>query len=318
MKADLHVHTYYSGYSTLPGLSRVLRESYNPPELAYRLAKARGMDLVAITDHDSIGGGLALRDADGGREDVIVGCEVTAHFPHNDPRVCVHLNVLDITELQFARIDRLRHDVRDLMPYLREEGIFTSLNHVACGINGPITGAHIAALMPWLDALEVRNGSRLPIQNRTASSLATAHGKAELGGSDAHTPYAIGRTWTEAPNARSREEFLQNLRVGRVVVGGQHGGWYRMAHDIVRAATGFYADRFRMLIERPLDWRRHAFAWVGLAGMPVVALPLLLSVYHFIQEERFNETLLFDLVAHPSAAWMQDARLLEARLTEAA
>ena len=318
MKADLHVHTRYSGYSTLPGLSRVLRESYNTPELVHRLAKARGMDLVAITDHDAIGGALALREGGGGRDDVIVGCEVTAHFPNERPPVRVHLNVLDITPSQFARIDRLRHDIRDLMPYLRAEGIFTSLNHVACGINGPITGTHVAALMPWVDALEVRNGSRLPIQNRTASGLARAHGKAELGGSDAHTAYAIGRTWTEAPAATSRAGFFRELRAGRVMAGGEHGGWCRMAHDILRAAAGFYTDRFRLLIDQPLDWRRHAFAWVGLAAMPVVAIPLVLSVVHFMQEERFNQKLLFDLVAHPSAAWLQDARLKEMPLSEAA
>ena len=35
-------------------LSLIMRESYNRPEQVYRLAKARGMDLVAITDHDCI------------------------------------------------------------------------------------------------------------------------------------------------------------------------------------------------------------------------------------------------------------------------
>ena len=294
MKADLHVHTRYSGYSTLPGLSRVLRESYNTPELVYRLAKARGMDLVAITDHDAIGGALALGD----REDVIVGCEVTAGFP--DEPFCVHLNVLDITETQHDEIQRRRRDVRDLMPYLRAERIFTSLNHVASGINGPITGSHVAALMPWVDALEIRNGSRLPSQNRTATGLAAANGKVELAGSDAHTPYAIGRTWVDAPAATTRAGFMRELRAGRVRVGGEHGGYYRMAHDIVRAAAGFYSERFHLVLERPLSWQRQAFWWCGLAAMPVVAIPLVLTIAHFVQEARFNQGLLFDLVALPA------------------
>ena len=296
MKADLHVHTFHSGASTLPFLKHVLRESYNTPERAYRIAKARGMDLVAITDHDQIRGALALGD----RDDVIVGCEVTAEFPGE--RLCVHLNVLDVTERQHEEIRRRRRDVRDLMPYLRTEGIFTSLNHVASGINGPLTGSHVAALMPWVDALEVRNGSRLPSQNRTAVSLATAYGKTAMAGSDAHTRCAIGRTWVTAPAATNRAEFLRELRAGRVEVGGEHGGYMRLASDIVLAAAGFYRDRLRLLAERPLSWRRHAFWWGGLLAMPVVALPLLLAIGHFVQEARFNRGLLFDLVARPPAA----------------
>ncbi len=295
MKADLHVHTRYSGYSTLPGLTRVLRESYNTPEQVYRLAKARGMDLVAITDHDAIGGALALGD----RNDVIVGCEVTAELP-GEP-FCVHLNVLDITAAQHDEIQRRRRDVRDLLPYLRAQGVFTSLNHVASGINGPITGAHVAALLPWVDAVEIRNGSRLPGQNRTAAGLATAYGKVELAGSDAHTPHAIGRTWVDAPAASTRGEFMRELRAGRVRVGGEHGGYFRLANDIVRAASGFYSDRFQMLLERPLSWHRHAFCWLGLAALPVIAVPLVLAVAHFVQEARFNRGLLFDLVAQPAA-----------------
>lgn len=54
MKLDTHVHTTHSGYSTIRPLSRVMRESYNSVEGVYRLAKARGMDLVTITDHDVI------------------------------------------------------------------------------------------------------------------------------------------------------------------------------------------------------------------------------------------------------------------------
>src|SRR5215470_1509408 len=77
MKLDSHVHTRYSGMTTIWPLHRVLRESYNTPERVYRLAKARGMDLVAITDHDTIDGALTLAHL----EDVIAGCEVTATIP---------------------------------------------------------------------------------------------------------------------------------------------------------------------------------------------------------------------------------------------
>src|SRR5260370_17577174 len=54
MRCDLHVHTRHSGMCTVPLLDRVCRESYNDPDSVYETLKHRGMDLVTITDHDSI------------------------------------------------------------------------------------------------------------------------------------------------------------------------------------------------------------------------------------------------------------------------
>src|SRR5262249_17265713 len=56
------VHTHHSGNTTIYPVSKILRESYNTPEKVYGLAKARGMDLVTVTDHDSIEGALTIAD----------------------------------------------------------------------------------------------------------------------------------------------------------------------------------------------------------------------------------------------------------------
>ena len=64
-------------------------------------------------------------------------------------------------------------------------------------------------MLPWVDGLEVINGTRLPSQNRTALCLAAASGKHTLGGGDSHTGRGIGLTWTEVPGARTRQEFLR-------------------------------------------------------------------------------------------------------------
>ena len=209
MKLDTHVHTTHSGYSTIRPLARVMRESYNSVEGVYRLAKSRGMDLVTITDHDVISGVASIAD----RPDVITGCEVTACFPEDGVRL--HLGVLGLDEPQHREIQRLRHDVSELLPYLREQRLFTSINHVASRINGSISAAHIAAVLPWVDGLEVRNGSRLASQNRTAAALSAAHRKVGVAGSDSHTGRGIGRTWIEAPAATTRAEFMRRAQVGR-------------------------------------------------------------------------------------------------------
>lgn len=292
MKLDAHVHTRHSGYTTLKPLHTLMRESYNTPAEVYRLAKARGMDLVAITDHDTITGALELAHL----PDVIVGCEVTAHFADG---VRVHLNVLDITEAQFADIDRARLDVRELMPYLRRERIFVSLNHVASRINGLVTAEHVAWLMPWLDAFEVRNGSRLRTQNDTALALAHAGRKAACGGSDSHTTRGIGLTWTEAPAATCRASFMRELRAGRVRPGGQHGHFFTMASDIIRFAGNLYRERFTMLAQQPLDWRRQAVCAGAVVVLPLLPVPLVLAHGHFRGERHFNEQLRLDLVSRP-------------------
>lgn len=294
MKLDLHVHTHHSGNTTIYPLNLFMKESYNSPEGVYRRAKARGMDLVTITDHDRVDGALTIAD----RPDVIVGCEVTGCFP--DDGVRVHLGVLGLNETQHQEIQRLRYDVRELLPYLKQERLFTTLNHVASRINGEITAPHIASLMPWVDGIEIINGSRLPSQNQTAACLADACRKVAVAGSDSHTRRGIGRTWVEAPAATTREEFITELHAGRVRVGGRQGNYFTMASDMLRLASGFYVDRFALLAQAPLNWRRQAFVLGGLLGLPLVALPLAAALGHFILEERFNRALLFDLVKRPA------------------
>lgn len=255
MRLDTHVHTTHSGKATVFPFNHFMRESYNTPTSVYETAQRRGMDLVTITDHDRISGALALLDAVsdlalgerdgvdlalGERDGVIVGCEVTAEFPDAD--LCVHLNVLDLTPAQHAEIERLRRDVRELLPYLNDQRIYTSLNHVASGINGPLTAAHLAAVLPWVDGLEVINGTRLPCQNRTAMCRAAAAGKHTLGGGDSHTGRGIGLTWTEVPGARSRDEFMAGLRAGRGIADGAHGGARTMMSDMWRFTGNFLAE----------------------------------------------------------------------------
>lgn len=292
MKLDTHVHTSYSGYSSLPLISRIMRESYNSPDDVYRIAKARGMGLVTITDHDRIDGALTIAD----RPDVIVGCEVTGTFAGDGVRV--HLGVLGLNEGQFREINRLRNDVCELLPYLKQENLFVSLNHVASRVNGSITGAHVAAMIPWIDGLETINGSRLGLQNATAQRVAAANGKVGIGGSDAHTTRGIGRTWVEAPHATTREEFLQDLHAGRVQAGGRNGSVFTMSSDVLRMTSSLYAEHARFFLDRPHRWRRQLMAAAFVIGMPLVGVPLTLAVLHFMLEARFNRSLLRDMGRH--------------------
>lgn len=269
MRLDTHVHTNHSGRATVFPFNHFMRESYNSPEEVYATARKRGMDLVTITDHDHISGALSL---------------------------------LDHTTTQHDEIQRLRHDVRQLMPYLHEQSIYTSLNHVASGINGPLTAAHLAAVLPWVQGLEVINGTRQPSQNRTAMCLAAATGKHTLGGGDSHTGRGIALTWTEVPGARSREEFMNGLRAGRGIAGGAHGGIRTMMSDMWRFTGNFLAEAVTTTATTPADWRGYACTFGGVLGLPMVPVLMAGPFVHFLHEHRFNRDLLYDLIARPEVA----------------
>src|SRR4051794_18793133 len=98
-RVDMHCHSTASQLSKL-GVQRALGlpECATPPEEVYRLAKARGMDFVTITDHDTIDGALAIAD----RPDVFVSEELTAWF--RGERQVVHVLCYGITSEDHARL----------------------------------------------------------------------------------------------------------------------------------------------------------------------------------------------------------------------
>lgn len=90
MRADLHVHTYYSGMCDMLGLQSICRESYSHPEAVYHKLKRLGMDLVTVTDHDSIEVGESLRRY----PDFFLSEEVTCRMPSGSE---LHVGVYDLS-----------------------------------------------------------------------------------------------------------------------------------------------------------------------------------------------------------------------------
>ena len=133
MKLDAHVHTVHSGRTSIWPLDALSSTSRIPPPGRHtRVPRRAGMDLVAITDHNSIDGALALAD----RPDVIVGCEVSAGLSRGS-RMEAHLGVLDISPRQFLEIADSSRQRRPLAARTSVvEGIFTVLNHPASQVNG--------------------------------------------------------------------------------------------------------------------------------------------------------------------------------------
>ncbi|HWP83618.1 MAG TPA: PHP-associated domain-containing protein [Terriglobia bacterium] len=268
MRCDLHVHTIHSGMCTVPLLKHVCRESYSQPEAVYQRLKALGMDLVTVTDHDSIDAAESLRRY----PDFFLSEEVTCTMPSGTE---AHIGVYDITERQHLEMQRRRTDLPSLLAYLREQELLFSLNHAFSSL----TGRRDASDWPWFHSafpvLEVRNGHMLPQINSLAWEFAVAGGKGKLAGSDAHTISSLGAAYTEVPGARNRQEFLQGLRAKRTRVSGTHGGCCKLAADLLRIG-------FQMIREKPLT----ALLLPLAAVVPAVVLGHYLSELGFARRWR--------------------------------
>ena len=89
MKCDLHVHSYFSGLCTTPFVRKFCRESYSDPLEVYAVLKERGMNLITLTEHDSIESAELLRK----HNDFFVSEEVTCRMPSGTE---VHVGVYDL------------------------------------------------------------------------------------------------------------------------------------------------------------------------------------------------------------------------------
>jgi len=262
MKVDLHLHSRHSAKPTQWFLQKIgSPESFTDPFAAYRMARARGMDLVTVSDHDSLAGSLEIAHLDG----VFLSEEVSAHFPED--RGKIHVLVLDIDEEHHEEIQRLRENVYDLADYLHQEDIAHSVAHPLCDTNHCLSLEHVEKMLLLFTHFE-QNGARNPCQNQILAEilgaltpeaihrLADKHDLAPRGespwiktltaGSDDHAGLDVARSHTLAPNARSKEDFFRELREGRVRTEGVPATPRSLAHNLYGIGYQFLMSEFRL------------------------------------------------------------------------
>jgi predicted metal-dependent phosphoesterase TrpH len=276
LRADLHVHTCYSRHNDNIAFLGA-RDCYSPPEAVHATAKARGMDLVAITDHDTIDGALALMDRMPDAPDVIIGEEVSCRLPEGGLQV--HLGVYGMTESLHRDLQPLRGNVFDVAACLNGAGVFFALNHLLHFYDARVPLDAYWRLLEVVPALEVRNGTMVPAHNRLVEQIAACWmppGRgARLGavaGSDAHTLRRVGTTWTEAPG-RNREEFLASVGQGLGRPGGRDGGTRAVSADAYGVIRGFMASLAGFGPADHHGWRRAACLGFAIGALPFQFLP---------------------------------------------
>lgn len=177
LKYDLHSHTIYS------------RDGAIRPSDSIRIAKKRGLDGIAITDHDTIRGGLAAQKLKPKGLEVICGAEfktdrgdVIGLFLNEEISAFDHMEVIEAIHKQ-GGIAIVPHP-------------FDSLRGSAFWLADRDAGK--------MDAVETINARCvLRRSNAMADAYASHHGVCKVGGSDAHFRAEIGNAGTLVPEGMS-------------------------------------------------------------------------------------------------------------------
>lgn len=196
LKLDLHVHTCYSS------------DGITTPREVVAYAKKRGLDGVAITDHDTVEGALRLK----GKTDIIIvpGIEVTALDGH-----VLALNVRKplTSGLTFSETIRAIHDAGGIAAAAHPFALLKILKP--------------AYVPPSFDAIEVINATAAPFSLSThlSKNLALRLNLPQIAGSDAHYGPEIGFAYTLVNADSEIDEVMHAIKRGAVAPFGRAIPW---------------------------------------------------------------------------------------------
>lgn len=281
MRCDLHVHSWHSGAADVPLLGRVGRECYSDPLEVHERALARGMDLVTLTDHDTIDGALRLAHLD----DSFVSEEVTLLLEGGR---MLHVNVFGIDPRQHERLQARRRDPEALFAFLAEARIPAAVNHLFSALTGARALADLVRPLGRLPLVEALNGAMPEGHNESARLAGRAWGMAPIGGSDAHSLAHVARAFTTVPGARDRDEFLEGLRAGLCVPSGRSGDYARLTTEVARIFAAGYVETARELLAGRCA-ALHAVACLAL--LPLLPLVPLFTLGVHLHERGFGARL---------------------------
>ena len=287
-KVDLHVHSRFSVFKYFRRANT--RDCYNPPEDVYRLAKERGMTYVTLSDHDSIDGALFLLNKYPDLDDFFISEEVETYFPETGQRV--HIGVYDLNEEQHREIQRLRLDIRELVPYLKSQNLIFAVNHLFQNYRMKnVASRYIGEMIEMFDVYEVMNGAMASVHNRMVQQLvkavrSTGRSISMVGGSDAHTLKHVAKVYTVS-QASSMREFLENVRAGRCFAWGEEMRFRDLVSDIYILILAYYRETGNDLMSTDYTSTDKTIQIVGrLAGIPtsISGLPAAITSLNYIKQ----------------------------------
>lgn len=227
-RGDLHLHTAHSdGRCTGQGAEKVPCPLFRSVETAV----GRGLDFIAVTDHNTVSQMVAIRELQPAFERILLipGQEVTTFWGH--------FNAIGIeTPIDYAAIVDKKSFARAVDAVHQARGI-VSINHPA------LPSGEICMGCGWridtgdirVDAVEIVNGGTWRATGKPDGPLSgvgfwtgmlARHRVTAIGGSDNHdardrtdTPGTIGRPTTVVyANGRDTAAIVRGIRSGRVFV----------------------------------------------------------------------------------------------------
>lgn len=196
-KADLHVHTSYSGFSKV--LFIPYPESVSSPKTMVNAAVKKKLDVLCITDHNEIEGAWKAQKyvrEKGLDIDIVIGEEIST----------VDGEILGLF-LQKRIPENL--SAAETLDFIHEQGGLAIAPH-PFSYFCPCLGKKVEELP--LDGLEVLNGAHMdPYVNSLAQKLVKP-GLAQTGGSDSHSPWMLGDAFTLFPGTTAEELYRSIVR----------------------------------------------------------------------------------------------------------
>ena len=157
----------------------------DPDKLVKRCLKV-GLELIAVTDHNTIEGALKVKDS--APFPVIIGEEIKT-------------SAGEITGLFLKETIPAGLSPIDTAHRIKDQGGLVSLPHPFDRFRSEvIDGKAIDELIPLLDIVEIFNSrNNLSADDRKAEKFAKEHNLLTSGVSDAHTLMELGRTYVQMP-----------------------------------------------------------------------------------------------------------------------
>ena len=214
LKAELHVHTSYSP------------DCATPPEKLVARCQQKGINCLAVTDHNTIQGALAVQEI--APFLVIIGEEVNT--------AAGELTGLFLKEEVPAGLPPM-----ETVRRIKDQGGLVSIPHPFDLLRRSVIRATaLEEVLPYADIIEAFNARNVfGNANGRAAALGRAQGLLLSATSDAHTLLEVGRTYVEMPEFDGTPEgFKESLRQGRLVT--------RRISPLIHFATKFTKLRQRL------------------------------------------------------------------------
>jgi len=186
VKVAIHLHTDHSFDCNIPA------------EVLVERARREGIDVVAVTDHDTIAGALAVREIGGVR--VIVGEEISSRDGH-------------IIGLFLEQTVPPGLSGAETIERIHAQGGLAVAAHPFAMLCRDSLGRAAELLADLFDAVETHNAQNpLPWDDQRAARFAARYALAACMGCDTHVRGRLAPAYQVMPDFRSPRDFLAGLR----------------------------------------------------------------------------------------------------------